>query len=377
MPQQRSWSEKLLELNDDEIVGLKITKMGIGAVRDIILKLLVAFATTAGITLSACASNDLNDMLNGNGNDSLAENKTAASQVKSDGIHQQKDPMNEVDISPHWDKTQCKTCHFTDNQDNALELRAKDERELCLKCHENDIVHKYIHPDKVKVTKNIKKQLKSSWKKEVRLDKDGMLTCMTCHDLTIQCLNFTSYTRKLNRNFLREGPYSSRHDICYRCHDKEKYKRLNSHEQIAANGTVMVNKCMLCHEISPNTKVRRGMKREAEKFPIIKPLGNDRLLLCTRCHKKIDHPSGAFTVKSINEYRHFVKITDEKMRALEKTTRETGSALPLEPDTGRIYCATCHEPHQPGLFAGDDPKLFTKTQKRLRTKDICTRCHDK
>lgn len=306
------------------------------------------------------------------GNKRVAMSKSQESAVPADAL------VNEKDRNPHWDKSQCEVCHKTGSQDNgAPELRYKEERQLCIRCHENDIVHKYIHPDGLKITKNFEKQIKTSWKAGIRLDNRGKLTCMTCHDLTIQCLKVDSYTKKLNSKFLREGPYSHRYDICYKCHNSEKYQRMNSHAQIAKDGKVQVDKCKLCHDIQPGIRIKAGMKREADKFPIIKPLNNDRLLLCIRCHKKIDHPSGAFTVKSINEYRHFITITSEKKRTLEKTTLETGVVLPLEPGTNRVYCATCHEPHQPGLFSGDDVELFSKTKKRLRTPDICTHCHDK
>ena len=251
--------------------------------------------------------------------------------------------IKEEDINPHWDKQQCVVCHKLDSRGAAAELRSKDERQMCVKCHANDITHKYIHPDGLSLTKNIKRQLKENWEKGIRLDQQGKLTCMTCHDLTIQCQKISSYTKKLNPKFLREGPYSHRYDICYKCHDQSKYERMNSHAQIAEDGTVRVNKCRLCHEIRSGAKIKVGMKRDSDKFPIIRPLGSDRLLLCIRCHKKIDHPSGAFTVKSINEYRHFITITSEKRHTLEETTKTTGVVLPLEPNTDRIYCATCHE----------------------------------
>lgn len=311
-----------------------------------------------------------------NGSAATAGERIALTSAGGGDTHSADSQASGEDINPHWDKSRCGVCHQSLGN-KVPELRYKDERQLCIRCHENDIVHKYIHPDGLKLTKSINKQIKESWKKGIRLDGQGKLTCMTCHDLTIQCLKVDSYTKRLNTKFLREGPYSKRYDICYKCHNEQKYQRMNSHEQIAKDGTVKVKKCKLCHKIQAGSRIKTGMKREPGKFPILESLNHDRLLLCIRCHKKIDHPSGAFTVKSMNEYRHFITITNDKKRTLEKTTMETGVVLPLEPDTDRVYCATCHEPHQPGLFAGDDVELFKQTQKRLRAPDICTRCHDK
>ncbi|MCU7905645.1 MAG: hypothetical protein KZQ76_07235 [Candidatus Thiodiazotropha sp. (ex Epidulcina cf. delphinae)] len=246
-----------------------------------------------------------------------------------------------------------------------------------MNCHAEDVVHKYIHPIGLKLSKEKAQAVSEKWGGDLRLDDKNRLTCQTCHDLLEQCLSGRSYQAVRNRRFLRGGPYSRRHKLCYRCHDSAKYERLNSHDQIADNGMLKVSKCRLCHEVGIKDRLKSGIKRDIGRFPLLKGLNEDRTLLCIRCHRKIDHPSGSFSVKSIKEYRHLVRIENKKKSTLERQNVETGIVLPLEQNTGRIYCGTCHEPHQPGVFAGEARAAAPKTKNRLRAKHICTHCHDK
>jgi hypothetical protein len=72
-----------------------------------------------------------------------------------------------------------------------------------------------------------------------------------------------------------------------------------------------------------------------------------------------------------------VKITDEKKKTLDDMKAKTGIYMPLEPATDRIYCGTCHEAHQPGVFAEEKREYSLEKYNRLRATKICTYCHDK
>lgn len=286
-------------------------------------------------------------------------------------------PVLLPEVNPHWDKQKCDVCHLSTPQKGKPDLRNSDVMVMCLECHEDDVVHKYIHPAGVKVPKSFAARMKKNWKKGIRLNQKNQLTCSTCHDMLNQCLPKRSYMSRLNPRFLREGPYRSRTEVCYKCHDDTKYKKLVAHDQISDDNTLKLNKCRLCHQVKARGRVKRGIKRDQSDYPFINNLDNDRKLLCIRCHKKVDHPTSAFRVASINSYRHLVRITGDKKRTLDKMKAETGMFMPLETDTGRIYCGTCHEAHQPGVFAGEAKRPVPKTQKRLRADRICTYCHDK
>jgi predicted CXXCH cytochrome family protein len=282
-----------------------------------------------------------------------------------------------VDDNPHWSDQKCNICHLDKASKEVINLRDNDSEQLCLACHADDVSHKYIHPAGMRLPTRFKARIKEEWNRKLPLEDNARLSCLSCHDVLNQCLPKRSYLMKLNPGFLREGPYQKRTDICYKCHDPTKYERLNSHDQIAKDGSLKLNACRLCHFVQEKGKVKSGIERNLDRFPLINNLDKDRKLLCIRCHKKIDHPTSAFRVVSTNKYRHLVKITEEKKKTLDAMKLTTGIIMPLEPKTERVYCGTCHEAHQAGVFSGELSTSMKGTNKRLRVTELCTYCHDK
>lgn len=282
-----------------------------------------------------------------------------------------------IDENPHWNDQKCNICHLDEANKGALSLRESDSEKLCLACHAEDVSHKYIHPAGIRLPASFKARIEDKWQKDLPLVDNARLSCLSCHDVLYQCLPKRGYMKKLNQGFLREGPYQQRTDICYKCHDPAKYERLNSHDQIAKDGSLKLNACRLCHVVQEKGEIKSGIKRDLKRFPLINDLDKDRKLLCIRCHKKIDHPTSAFRVVSANKYRHLIKITDEKKKTLDAMKSTTGIIMPLEPKTERVYCGTCHEAHQPGVFSGELSTSMKGTNKRLRVTELCTYCHDK
>ncbi|MEW8030158.1 MAG: hypothetical protein AB2792_16555 [Candidatus Thiodiazotropha sp.] len=278
--------------------------------------------------------------------------------------------------NPHWDKTQCNACHIGEFKEGAFSLHTEDHEKLCRECHKDDVAHSYIHPVGLTLTQDKKKIINQKWQGSLPLGDDGGLTCQSCHDVLDQCLPDRSHQVKRNPRFLRGGPYQNRFTLCYRCHDASSYERVNSHDQIAENGMLKMEKCRLCHIVDINDRVKSGIDRDLEHFPILSGMNEDRTLLCVRCHRKIDHPSASFTVKSIKKYRHLVKIEGENKQTLKRQNLETGVVLPIEPYTDRIYCGTCHQSHQSGVFAGEEKSSAKLKNHRLRTDSICRHCHD-
>jgi predicted CXXCH cytochrome family protein len=334
--------------------------------------LIIFINVSVCLLLTSCAQKSLAD-----------ENAIDARVTKTENEKPNSDQNNyirntKVRVNPHWDKEKCNVCHRGAPSKDNTNLLNRDKQMLCIECHKDDLTHKYIHPVGIKSPLLLSKKIQDKWKSGMRLDSDKKMTCLTCHDLLNQCLPGRSYMKNFDQNFLREGPYSKRTAICYKCHDSSKYKKYNPHNQISEDGTIKLKKCRLCHLVSSKQKkINKGIKRDVDKYPIIKKLEYDRTLLCIRCHKKIDHPTSAFKVVSMNTYRHLIPITDEKRNTLDSIQKETNVILPLEPETNRIYCATCHEPHEIGVFAGDNMKLTKLHKNRLRVSDICRYCHDK
>jgi predicted CXXCH cytochrome family protein len=296
--------------------------------------------------------------------------------VQSEIREEVKNTVSIEHVNPHWDKTKCHTCHDNTTSSKANILKASESEGLCSNCHEDDTSHIYIHPTGIKVPNSRKAKISKNWAGKPRLDKSDRLTCQSCHDLLDQCLPGRSHQVKLNPSFLRGGPYPNRYTLCYRCHDSKKYERNNPHDQIADNGLLKVKMCRLCHEVEVNKNIKHGIEKNLRKYPLLKDMNEDRTLLCVRCHRKIDHPSSSLRVSSNKKYRHLVKIDNNKKSTLEKQNIETGIVLPLEPYTGRIYCGTCHQPHQAGVFKGETLEPVTMKNHRLRSKPICKHCHD-
>ncbi len=288
-----------------------------------------------------------------------------------------KSPLeNQKYINPHWESDRCKSCHIGEPGIGKYDLIG-DSEVLCMDCHSEDTKHIYIHPVKVDLPINRRTAITINWNGNLRLDDNGKISCQTCHDLLNQCLKNRAYQHNLNPRFLRGGPYQNRYAICYRCHDAEKYEQTNSHDQIdTKTGLMKIDKCRLCHEVDIQKSVKAGIQRDLKQYPIIKGLNEDRTLLCIRCHRKIDHPSQGFTVRSNKKYRHFIPMSQEKWNTLKKQSNETGVYLPLEPVTERIYCGTCHQPHQSGVFSGEEIGTPTRSNHRLRASSICKYCHD-
>ena len=50
--------------------------------------------------------------------------------------------------------------------------------------------------------------------------------------------------------------------------------------------------------------------------------------------------------------------------------------LPLEESTGKVYCGTCHNPHERGVIKNVTGSKGADEPKRLRATNICENCHD-
>jgi hypothetical protein len=96
--------------------------------------------------------------------------------------------------------------------------------------------------------------------------------------------------------------------------------------------------------------------------------------LCNGCHNKGPHPSSSVTGKT--GWIHLTVPNEEFKERMKQTVETKGGRLPLDPTTGKIFCATCHDPHDQrlaGFAIAETPGIVTK----LRYQDICGACHEK
>jgi uncharacterized Zn finger protein (UPF0148 family) len=207
--------------------------------------------------------------------------------------------------------------------------------------------------------------------------KNGKIVCTTCHDLPAQCLDERRREQQANPMFLRGAPFAHRSDPCYLCHDAEAYARINPHDQITDAGQVRDATCLLCHD--EVDKLQTAARIESPGFNI----EHDLATMCTGCHLWIPHPGGGFTFAFADTSRDrkrpdHLAVPSERMRKqMQRMAVKNGITMLLDPTTGKVYCATCHNPHERGLLKNSAAAKGADADKRLRMKDLCTNCHDK
>jgi len=275
--------------------------------------------------------------------------------------------------NPHWDRTKCLSCHTSiPEPGSGTKLKYEgDYIALCNSCHETVSRDKYIHAVAMIPPEDQLERMPEDFRKAVLMDKGGRLTCIVCHQLKYQCLSSEYYRKESDPRFFRGGPYAHRSDICYNCHDRAKYERINPHDQISDEGDLMTDRCLYCHEEVPD---RRKVRSIADvKFVI----GEDLNRLCIRCHSSDLDRMGCVILPDGRMPDHMVKPSSKVAEKIRESKRE--HIMPLEPSTGKIFCGTCHNPHSIGVqrISKADKGAESHKRVRMRLEDWCTVCHGK
>lgn len=274
--------------------------------------------------------------------------------------------------NPHWKTDTCTTCHKTRSGAGFKNLRDRNVDRLCNTCHETLSAQNYPHASNVKVPKAMSKRMPKAFLASM-VRGGNKMTCITCHDLPMTCKKKRHKEKGLNPMFFRDGPYEYRTDLCYKCHDETKYQRVNAHDQISDSGQVNEQKCMLCHaDIS--------VLKEAKSIDEVDFNIKDNLsALCWGCHPWNPHPGGPFTFFSGKGGRtnHLVKPPEYIRERMHEMEQKDNIFLPLEPGTGKVFCGTCHNPHEKGVIKQGPAAEGADSKGRLRMKNICVNCHDK
>ncbi len=225
--------------------------------------------------------------------------------------------------NPHVDSYfACKACHTSSV---ASEIRAPDYRlrykgdigVLCVSCHLTERGH---HPTGVRLPPPMAESVAAAGS-DLPLDREGRITCYTCHDNGCTGGKPGMQVRYYDRTKLQS-------DLCWVCHRRDEFARQSPHVDDDA-------RCGQCHESRPVRGVSRGLVTVAT-------------MVCLRCHAVKLHPSGA----------DHLRVPSPKIRVDE--------SLPLGPG-GAVTCATCHDPH-----GTPNP-----SSRRLRAGKaaICEQCH--
>jgi hypothetical protein len=213
----------------------------------------------------------------------------------------------------------------------------------------------------------------------------GLLTCLTCHDVTRDCKAGSS-DGSPRHHLLRGWEPSSPMAFCSHCHASEDYRPFNAHDQVQG-GRAKTDTCIWCHVDVPDV----NSYREGAPHYTLRDKSSQ---VCSNCHLMVqDHPTHAHlgtappmdVMWHISAYELQPKLRLSFEQRLKYTTavRRAPRAIPFDED-GRIACYTCHNPHEKGLLPdanprslGAEPKQATQHRLRAREGKACVVCHDK
>ena len=153
---------------------------------------------------------------------------------------------------------------------------------------------------------------------------------------------------------------------------------VNPHEQINDEGEILWNKCYICHQVMPNIKTAKSIADVKIRFE------DDPKQMCYRCHPQPMHPGGEWVGRALGTVgapNHLVAPPPNILRNQALSLKEGYMMLPLDPKTGKQFCATCHNPHERGLLIGR-ADTGSDTVQRKRTEkivgaNVCQYCHRK
>ncbi len=282
------------------------------------------------------------------------------------------DLLNKYAITdPHWDRTQCNVCHNGKPSKNNLKLHIRDANKMCESCHQYIPVNLLNHSVSIKPNEKMLDRMPSGYKKTLqsKLVKKGTMSCLTCHDVLMQCTPSQFFNKGRNSEFFRAGPFRSRTDLCFKCHDKRKFKRFNPHQQISKTGTIKTSTCYVCHK-----EVDKLSSLKSSKELIFNV--SDYSKMCTGCHVWRPHPGGelAFGFKK-KKANHLVKASDLVLLQMKFKLDKEQAYFPLEPGTGKVHCATCHNVHEAGVINNKIKAKGADSEDKLRNKNMCILCH--
>lgn len=230
------------------------------------------------------------------------------------------------EANPHQDNNSCKRCHAKQPREKKPVnfLYSGNIVALCTSCHwGQNFMHpiEIIIPSPMQIPKNLP------------LSIEEKITCQTCHD------SCTKHRVKGDGLIRQQQGYKSRNDLCFECHKRERYARINPHKE-----QYNPEKCIYCHDHD----VRLSYWKKDGKMV----MKTTEYLLCMRCHEDNDIPN----FKSHKLHRN---MTTVKLLVPE--------AFPLSAEN-RITCSTCHNPH---FWEGNKTSL----RGELSQKRFCENCH--
>jgi len=277
--------------------------------------------------------------------------------VGTEGVHSQNNDVQEEVVNPHWTGKDCIECHLEEYpQEKSAPLQfGGDSIKLCNRCHETEFARTDIHPVGVPLMDAMKKNIPKNFPLE-----NGKVGCLTCHD-PLPPMKEDFARQKVDPAFLRGGPYEVLVKFCFYCHRQEEYRKTNPHKQLDAKGQIDKDRCLFCHASLPDPAKAHAMGEVTFK--------SELALYCVSCHpaEKTGHPSRA---------DHLVTLPGFLKESIPVQLEEAHVELPLDGD--RIFCGTCHNPHEKGVIQRKEAQAGASEPNFLRLNggyDLCVICH--
>jgi hypothetical protein len=266
--------------------------------------------------------------------------------------------------SPHeFTQSDCFFCHFTLPREGDTEpLRFTDTiTRLCSRCH--DLTASVSHQVDMVPSREV------NIPRDMPLDEEGRMTCVTCHDVHKPYRNPLTGERTF---FLRRDVIGK--NFCLACHNSEeslKNIRLASASPDSAG--------LIPEAVSHRPAMDKG--HGFARFEVLDPAPElDPLsLACIDCH----NDPGSLTRTSLGQgvWRHAQKgigLSHPIGMDYYRATREHKDLVPfgdldkrLKLFDGKIGCCTCHDPYAPN----DGQALVIGKHRSFQ--DLCFACHIK
>lgn len=275
-------------------------------------------------------------------------------------------------VNPHWASRgdACLECHQQVPHDraSATPLRTAQIDALCNRCHSVISKSKYIHASGMRLPEVMYERMPSAFRQALGGDDGRQITCKVCHEISYQCLESEYGRRQDNPRFHRLAPYQSRTEMCYFCHDKSKYQRLNPHPMTDEHGQPRDEACGYCHvhllDVGGLQSARQYSAEQKREF--------DRG--CLNCHADDAYAVGCVPAFDAERTPLYYGATPAPLPPAPT------SQLPADFLTRGIFCGTCHNVHPASIArpAQSGQGVMQHRQLRIRAGEqpLCAGCHD-
>jgi predicted CXXCH cytochrome family protein len=259
-------------------------------------------------------------------------------------------------INPHWTGKHCQECHAAQEpkKNNAPLKFNGDPRQICDRCHTKTCITNQSHSSDIVYRGIPGYTVPAQWPL-----RNKKLSCLTCHD-AIPPMYDNFPLKRTDSAFLRGAPYKNKNDFCLTCHTKKSLQTTNPHKQLDKKGNIIAQTCITCHKAVPDPRRTKDIRDVTfkESFDAI----------CIGCH--FAHPASHGPTSG----QH--KLSDYKLKSLEKQKSKFDVEIPLIEN--RMFCATCHNPHEKGVMQraaaerGAGEKYFLRLPGGY---ELCVSCH--